>query len=52
MFECECFQWVDNIKKIDKMFGIAHVHGESYKGEIFVYCPWCGEKLEEIKNEN
>ena len=46
---CDCKDWKPNVKIID---GIIALHAlrigtKGYSGKPFVYCPWCGEKLNE-----
>jgi hypothetical protein len=41
---CELFQ--KNIKVIDSMIEFGFIHGIRYTADFFVYCPWCGKKLE------
>jgi len=45
MNECDCYDWIENIKKLNGMIDIALIHGFSYGGKYFKYCPWCGKRL-------
>ena len=46
---CKCKKWSANIDKLNNGFGLMIVRAEKgYTGEIFSYCPWCGEKLKII----
>jgi hypothetical protein len=42
---CNCDKWDKNIKSIDVCCEMSTIHGFDYKGEQFIYCPWCGQKL-------
>ena len=44
--DCTCKGWKENLPKIDNIIVSAHIHGVKYNGKKFVYCPWCGKKLE------
>ena len=51
---CKCKEFKPNIKRLDGVisfstayWGPAKQLGENYV--FFKYCPWCGKKLEEIK---
>ena len=43
---CDCRGWYDNMGLINEIFVFAHTHNIHYKGDVFVYCPWCGKLLE------
>ncbi len=43
--ECPCAQWKANMAKLDPFWTLAWAHGFQYDGDIFVFCPWCGQKL-------
>jgi hypothetical protein len=47
---CNCKLWDVEIKKLNAMLRYAWNHGHEYEGELFVFCPWCGKKLE-VENE-
>ena len=48
--QCNCEDWRNNIKEIDGAFQFMAIHNVGgYKGKKFVYCPWCGKKLFELK---
>lgn len=45
---CTCRDWKENIDKVNAGFTMLHIHGQGgYNGKLFVYCPWCGEILED-----
>lgn len=43
--KCNCDNWANGIKEIDGAISFAATHGNEYKGGIFRFCPWCGDKL-------
>lgn len=44
---CVCPEWQISAALLDSLMTIAAVHGASYDGgKPFVYCPWCGTKLQ------
>jgi hypothetical protein len=45
--KCKCPDWAVEIKGLIQEAQIAFIHGISFKGKQFVFCPWCGAKLEE-----
>lgn len=52
--ECHCKEWEYNIPKLNSGITIAKIHGMDVTGDIFNYCPWCGNALatnEKLKNE-
>lgn len=49
--QCTCDDWVENIKHLDAVANYAVVHGMTYAGKMFVYCPWCAAKLEKEQGE-
>jgi hypothetical protein len=49
--KCECLLWKKNFEFIKGLFVFGSIHELIYKGDIFCYCPWCGEKLIEEENE-
>jgi hypothetical protein len=52
---CTCTSWTDNIDKV--LFPCIFLSQdrpqmyEGYLGELFRYCPWCGEKLVSVKED-
>ena len=49
---CNCKAWKENIPKIQGASVMMWNHGMEYTGDIFQYCPWCGKKLVELKENN
>lgn len=49
---CNCDDWMECIPKIDGSITISWLHGFGYDGKPFNFCPWCGEKLIEIKEKD
>ena len=48
MMQCECEFWKPQVEKINSYIVMGVIHGMSqYDGELLVYCPWCGTKLEQ-----
>ena len=47
MGKCECYNWKKNIKKLDNMqlFCSNQIAAPKWDGDIFEFCPWCGQKL-------
>jgi hypothetical protein len=49
---CECEDWKENIPKVNGHVFLAVARNpnteKGYTGKQFIYCPWCGKKLEEI----
>ncbi len=43
--ECTCEDYPRNMRALDAVTMIAHIHGMPYSGAKFVYCPWCGKKI-------
>ena len=43
--ECKCKDWEENIPKINSFMAMGMIHGMSYKGKQFKYCPWCRKEL-------
>jgi hypothetical protein len=44
---CVCEDWKENIPTIlDAWISYYHRYGVEYEGKLFIYCPWCGEELE------
>lgn len=48
---CSCDKWKANMPILNGMTVLGSLHGMPYSGEIFEYCPWCGEKLKEETDE-
>ncbi len=46
-FGCDCADWKEYIPTINAAFVIAKVHGNDFPVKTFVFCPYCGRKLEE-----
>jgi hypothetical protein len=44
---CTCKDWQDNMPTLDQCLVMAFVHGFSYTGTTWKYCPWCGKELQE-----
>jgi len=45
--KCECRDWEENINELNAGTVMKALHGwGGYSGKKFVYCPWCGNKLE------
>jgi len=42
---CECEDWKDNIRILNNPYTLNLAVVGHYKGKIFDYCPWCGERL-------
>jgi hypothetical protein len=42
---CECNKWKKGKKELDHIVTLAWIHGFKYCGGEFIYCPWCGKKL-------
>jgi hypothetical protein len=49
---CDCSDWKPNIDLVNGSCNLAFIHGLEFTGKVFEYCPWCGKKLEEIKDES
>ena len=45
MYICTCEDWKFSMPQIRSAGMLAHVHGQTYTGEEFDYCPWCGNML-------
>ena len=45
MKHCACPEWERGMKDITDVQFFANTHGMFWKGAIFTYCPWCGERL-------
>ena len=42
---CTCTDWTENIRHLDSLLLLGWTHGREYKGVIFRFCPWCGQRL-------
>jgi hypothetical protein len=51
MKDCDCKDYIDSITQINNAIVLAWNHGIIYSAKSFEYCPWCGKKLEEEKEE-
>ena len=45
--QCNCAGWVKSMNQIESAQMIAWNHGQLYRGDKFIYCPWCGTRLRE-----
>ena len=56
MKQCNCKDWKPNIEIINGFISMQTVmawgNKDGYTGKPFVYCPWCGKKLKEVKDPN
>ncbi len=53
IFECDCKDWGENIKKLNSGFALQSIHGMGgYSGKTFIYCPWCRKELKEVQDED
>jgi hypothetical protein len=50
--KCDCELWDVGIKQITQAQSLGWTHGYKYTGGAFVYCPWCGKKLTESKDQS
>ena len=51
--ECDCQDWKENIKKINGPILLQGIHGMGeYDGKQFVYCPWCGGRLQKLEDKS
>jgi len=52
---CKCKDWEPNMFLLDGMIGIQALmswgNKDGYTGKPFVYCPWCGEELQDSPTE-
>ena len=50
--KCNCADWVENIKILDAAL-LLHALRNERQGlkKSFIYCPYCGNKLQEVENE-
>ncbi len=51
MKKCKCKDWKENDSILTSALMLYHNHGFGVGGlnKSFTYCPYCGNKLEEIK---
>ena len=50
---CKCKDWKENIDKLNAGIVMLWTHGgKGYEGKPIIYCPWCGKKLEIIKENS
>lgn len=43
---CGCKEYQESMPQIIGAQQLADNHGMAYHGSVFIYCPWCGKKLE------
>lgn len=48
---CDCQDWKPGIEEINGFISFAWCHDIGYKGKCFVFCPWCGKKLEKKEED-
>lgn len=43
-----CDEWIVGVDSINGILSVAHVMSAipDYKGKPYVFCPWCGVKVE------
>lgn len=46
MTQCTCPDWLESMPQLDSAVILNTLHGNSYAGARFMYCPWCGKRLE------
>lgn len=48
---CDCKDWAENIDKVTAADVFMQCTGRfnGYSGKIFVFCPWCGNRLCVVK---
>jgi hypothetical protein len=44
--DCSCENWRFGKSEEDRLATLAWAHGQDYRGPVWHYCPWCGQKLE------
>jgi hypothetical protein len=49
--DCDCEEWRIGIKQIGGITMLAYAHNIFYTAGQFRYCPWCGKKRKEMKEE-
>lgn len=42
---CTCADWQENVGHLDSLLLLGWTHGREYKGALFRFCPWCGQRL-------
>lgn len=45
--DCNCQEWENNYPQLSAVLLLAKIHALGYSGLPFVFCPWCGKKLED-----
>jgi hypothetical protein len=50
MKHCNCDYWKEGLRCVNSCISISDMHGFGYKGKIFDFCPWCGQKLEDVED--
>lgn len=48
---CDCEKWENSWPEIESAQTLAWSHGTNYTGDIFEFCPWCGEELKRIEED-
>jgi len=51
---CACAAWEPNIKHVNDPIILQSARSGGsyqYKGQPFVFCPWCGERLKELRQK-
>lgn len=51
MKDCDCQDYLKGIAQINQAIVFSWTHDFLYDARPFEYCPWCGKKLEEEKEE-
>ena len=54
-YRCDCEDYKESMPQISSAQVLAWTHKMLYTGKVFVYCPWCGKKMnptEREKSEN
>jgi len=49
--DCNCKEWIEGIAQLNDMCYIGQIHGIPYTGGPFMFCPYCGLPLMEMKDE-
>jgi len=45
--DCTCDEWKTSGSQLHAFAVLAFTHGMFYTGKQFIFCPWCGKKLNE-----
>lgn len=45
---CVCADWKENVRHLDSLLLLGWTHGREYKGLLFRFCPWCGQRLPSV----